>query len=50
LVIAPTPPSAPTTLSRRVLPRPDVRDQELLDLVEPDLLHDRLLDPQHRTP
>jgi hypothetical protein len=22
-----------------------VRDQELLDLVEPDLLHDRLLDP-----
>jgi len=27
-----------------------VRDQDLLDLVELDVLHDRLLDPQHRTP
>jgi hypothetical protein len=45
-VIAPAPPAA----SVRLLPRPHTGDQHLLDRVELDPLHDRLLHAQQGTP
>ena len=49
LVVAPTPPPAASAPSGRVLPRPDMGDQDLPGL-ELDVLDDRLLGPQHPTP